>query len=89
MTESHEHRLKRMDLRAHRRGTKEMDLVLGRFATDRLQAMDAAALDHFDRLLEEGDNDLWSWITGQVPTPPVWAELIAEIRTHAGLRKIA
>ena len=89
MSESHEHRLKRMDLRAHRRGTKEMDLVLGKFAADRLAGMDAAALDHFDRFLEEGDNDLWSWITGQVPAPPLWAGLIEEIREHAGLGKFS
>jgi len=89
MSETYEHRLKRMDLRARRRGTKEMDLVLGKFAADRLAAMDTAALDHFDALLEEGDNDLWSWITGQVATPECWTDLIAEIRAHTGLDKFA
>ena len=87
MSESREHRLKRMDLRARRRGTKEMDLVLGNFARDRLAGMDGAVLDHFDRFLEEGDNDLWSWITGQVTPPAPWAGLVGEIRAHAGLDK--
>ncbi len=89
MSESRENRLKRMDLRARRRGTKEMDLVLGNFARDRLAGMDEAALDHFDRFLEEGDTDLWSWITGQVAPPALWAGLIGEIRAHAGLDKFA
>ncbi len=89
MSESRENRLKRMDLRARRRGTKEMDLVLGNFARDRLAGMDEAALDRFDRFLEEGDTDLWSWITGQVAPPAHWAGLIGEIRAHAGLDKFA
>ncbi len=85
MSESREMRLKRMKLRAQRRGTKEMDLVLGRFALDRLERMDEAALDRFDRLLEESDNDLWDWTTGRRPCPRQWGALIDEIRTHAGL----
>ncbi len=89
MSESPAHRLKRMDLRARRRGTKEMDLVLGNFAAAKLAEMDEAALDHFDRFLEEGDNDLWSWITGQVSGPAEYADLVEKIRQHAGLGKIA
>ena len=83
--ETRENRLRRMQMRAARRGTKEMDLVLGKFAADRLAAMDRAALDHFDALLEENDNDLWTWVTRQVPAPARFAGLIDRIRAHAGL----
>ena len=39
MTETAETRLKRMRMRSWRRGTKEMDLVLGPYADARLAAM--------------------------------------------------
>ena len=87
--EPHEIRLKRMGLRAMRRGTKEMDLVLGKYARDRLAGMDPGALDHFERFMEEGDNDLWSWITGQVAVPAQYKALIDDIRIHAGLDNFA
>lgn len=87
--ESREIRLKRLSLRAMRRGTKEMDLVLGKYARDRLAGMDSATLDHFERFMEEGDNDLWSWITGQVSPPSHYRALIADIRIHAGLDDFA
>ncbi len=87
--ESREIRLKRLGLRAMRRGTKEMDLVLGKYARDHLAGMDEAALDHFERFMEEGDNDLWSWITGQASAPAQYGALIADIRIHAGLDNFA
>ncbi len=85
MSESREMRLKRMKLRARRRGTKEMDLVLGGFALARLEEMDEDALDLFESLLEEGDNDLWDWITARRPCPRRWEGLVGRIRAHAGL----
>ncbi len=83
MSETAEARLKRMRMRSARRGIKEMDLILGGFATDRLAAMDAAALDAYDALLAENDQDLYAWVTGQAAPPPRLAPLIAEIAAHA------
>ena len=85
MNETAQNRLKRMTLRAMRRGTKEMDLVLGPFARARLAGMDQQALDLFDRLLEENDNDLWIWVTRPETVPAPYRELLARIRAHAGL----
>ena len=66
--ETAEARLKRMRMRSWRRGTKEMDIVLGPFADARLAGMDAAGLALYDRLLEENDQDLMAWLLGQLPT---------------------
>ncbi len=85
MSETRENRLKRMTLRAMRRGTKEMDLVLGPFARDRLAGMDEAGLDLFDRLLAENDNDLWLWVTRPETVPAPYQALLSELRAHAGL----
>lgn len=77
--ESAENRLKRMRMRSWRRGTKEMDLILGPFADARLAAMDEAALDLFDALLEENDQDLYRWVSGQAAPPDRFAGLIGEL----------
>lgn len=79
MTETHEHRLKRMKMRAMRRGIKEMDIILERYADDNLAQMDPDRLDLFDALLHENDQDLYQWVTGQVATPDPYGALIADI----------
>ena len=77
--EARESRLKRMAMRSWRRGTKEMDLILGPYADAHLGAMDVATLDHFDALLAENDQDLYPWITGANPTPDRFSQLLADI----------
>lgn len=72
-------RIRRMRMRAMRRGIKEMDLILSAFADARLEGMDPAGLDLFDAILEENDQDLYQWVTGQVPAPEPLAELIKDI----------
>ncbi len=84
--ETAEARLKRMRMRAWRRGTREMDLVLGPYADARLAEFDDAALDGLDRLMAENDQDLYQWVSGQVPPPEQFAELIAEISGFARAR---
>ncbi|SMH35211.1 succinate dehydrogenase assembly factor 2 [Maritimibacter sp. HL-12] len=84
MTETPANRLKRLAMRSARRGTKEMDIILGRFCDARLGAMSADALDRYEALLEENDQDLYQWVTGQVLPPARFAALIDEIAGHAG-----
>lgn len=86
MSESHEHRLKRLSMRAMRRGIKEMDIILSRYATTRLPEMSRAELDLFDALLSENDHDLYQWVTGQMSPPERYAGLMADISDHAGAR---
>jgi len=82
MTETPEIRLKRLSMRSHRRGTKEMDIILGRYADDRLVGLAAETLDLYEDLLEENDQDLYRWVTGLAPAPERFAGLIAEIAGH-------
>jgi len=86
VVETAEARLKRMKMRSWRRGTKEMDLVLGPYADAHLALMDTAKLDLYDVLLEENDQDLLPWVLGQNPAPAVLADLIAEIGSFARQR---
>ena len=81
--ESRDTRLRRLRLRSWRRGIKEMDLLLGRFADDRLAGLSDDALDLYDTLLAENDQDLYAWVSGQRPAPDAFAALAAEIAAHA------
>ncbi len=85
MSETRETRLKRLSMRSHRRGIKEMDIILGRYADDALAALGADALDLYEVLLEENDHDLYQWVTGQVSPPERFAGLIDKIAAHAAL----
>ena len=79
MTESREHRLKRLAMRSMRRGIKEMDIILSRYAEARLAGFDDPMLDRYDALLSENDQDLYQWVSGQKPPPAPLADLIADI----------
>lgn len=84
--ESPETRLKRLMMRSWRRGTKEMDLVLGPYAEARLAAMDGAGLDLFETLLAENDQEILPWITGQTAPPARYAALAADLAAFARAR---
>jgi antitoxin CptB len=85
MTEIHEIRLKRLRLRSWRRGTKEMDLILGGFADAELAGLDGATLDDYERLLEENDWDLYYWVTGAREVPETYSALVGRLRHHSGV----
>jgi len=89
MTESPDARQRRLRMRSWRRGTREMDLVLGPWADNRLAGMDAAELDLFEALLAENDQEILPWITGQTPAPDRYARLIAALRDFARERHAA
>jgi antitoxin CptB len=56
--------------RSWHRGTRESDLILGRFADAHLAGFDAAQLDRYEALLECADADLYDWVSGRA-SPPV------------------
>lgn len=72
MTEDIEARRKRLRFRSWHRGTKEMDLLLGRFADRELFTMGAAELDRYEALLEIPEPVIYAWLTGQGTPPPAY-----------------
>lgn len=88
--ENHDTRLRRLRMRSWRRGTREMDLILGPFADANLGRLDAAALDAYEALLEENDQDLYPWITarlnGNAGGPATHAPMLDLIAGHAAGR---
>ncbi len=60
-------RRKRLLFRCWHRGTREMDLILGRFADAEIAGLTDAELDQFEHLLEVPDPDFYAALTGSVP----------------------
>lgn len=85
--DEHEARLKRLRMRSWRRGTKEMDLILGPFSDSALEGLSPADLDLYEDLLEENDQDLYPWITARLgdsrPGPVAFSPLLDRITAHA------
>ncbi len=79
MSEPREHQIKRLKMRAVRRGIREMDLILSTYADRHLATMDDAGLALFEALLHENDQDLYQWVTGQATAPDRFKALIGDI----------
>ncbi len=62
-------RRKRLLFRSWRRGVREMDLIVGRFADAHIETFDDTALDDFERLIEVPNAELYAWVTGEVRAP--------------------
>ena len=62
-------RRRRLLFRCWRRGMREMDLVLGRFADAQIGALTDAELDEFERLLEIPDQQMFAWVSGAEAAP--------------------
>lgn len=68
--ETVEARRKRLKFRSWHRGTREMDLILGRFADAHIAAMSPEQLDRYAALLENNDPDIYDWLTDRAAPPP-------------------
>lgn len=63
-------RRRRALFRAWRRGTREMDLLLGSFADAYIGELSSADFLEFEALLDLPDPDLFAWIVGQGQPAP-------------------
>ncbi len=79
-------RRKRALFRAQHRGTKELDIILGRYATERVPGMDEARLAVFELLLSLPDPDIDGWIRGR-EAPEGVASLVSDVRAFFSLER--
>lgn len=84
--EPHETRLRRLRMRSWRRGMKEMDLILGGFADTELSGLSAEALDAHEHLMNQPDQEMYTWITGAAPTPDEFSAAVARILANLSVR---
>ena len=64
-------RRKRILFRACNRGMRETELILRRFFEKHLHTLTEDQLTSLENLINEGDADLFAWITGKTPLPNV------------------
>ena len=62
-------RRRRLLFRSWHRGTREADLIMGRFADAHIETLSDAELDQYEHLLEALEADLLGWVTNVVPVP--------------------
>jgi antitoxin CptB len=63
-------RRRRILFRAWHRGTRELDLLIGRFADARLDALSEGEVDQLEHMMDAQDVDIYGWITGSRAVPP-------------------
>jgi antitoxin CptB len=73
MTERSSHgldvRRRKLLFRAWRRGVRETDLIVGRFADAFIEKFDEAELGDFERLIEVPNAELYAWVVGSEAVP--------------------
>jgi len=62
-------RRRRLQYRCWHRGSREVDLLLGRFADKNIEVLDESDLTQLEALLDEPDPDIWDWVVGRKPIP--------------------
>ena len=87
MGEDIEVRRRRAVWRAGHRGTKELDLLVGRFADAHLAAMGEVELARFEAFLAVSEPQLQAWLLAPEPgaNETEFADIVTAIRTFHGL----
>lgn len=87
MSDDIEVRRRRAAWRAAHRGTKELDLLVGRFAEERLSGMSGEELARFERFLAVAEPQIQAWLLGPPPGDVAFefSDVVAEIRKFHGL----
>ena len=71
-------RRKRLLFRCWHRGTREMDLILGRFADAEIANLSDDELAELEHLMDVPDPDLYAALTGNPPLAPSFANSVFE-----------
>jgi antitoxin CptB len=84
-----EEELKRLRWRAHHRGTREADILIGGFFDAHHASWDAGERAFFASLLEEQDVDIMAWATGTAEPPERFAGPMIEALRRLDYVRIA
>ena len=71
---------KRLLIRSWRRGTKELDLILGKFSNNNVGKLEMAELDLYERLISNDDHVIYGWLFEREESPKIFYKLIKRIQ---------
>lgn len=60
---------KKLLFRSNHRGTKELDLLIGKFATFYINDLSEEEIFDLEEILNENDPDLYNWVTKHIDPP--------------------
>ena len=77
---------KRLVIRSWRRGTKELDLILGQFADRNLNKFKMSELNLYERFLSYDDHLIYNWLFSKEEGPQTFESLIKHIQEGMELK---
>ena len=75
---------KKLSIRSWRRGTKELDLILGRFSDGNIRKFEKFELDVYKELLSNDDHLIYSWLFEKEETPEIFKLMVKKIQESMG-----
>ena len=71
---------KRLLIRSWRRGTKELDLILGQFSDTNLNKLKMPELNLYEQFLSNDDYLIYNWLFSKEDSPKIFKSLIKQIQ---------
>ena len=71
---------KRLSIRSWRRGTKELDLILGQFSDKNLMELKMSELELYEKFLSNDDYLIYNWLFSKEDSPKIFKSLIKQIQ---------
>ena len=71
---------KRLLIRSWRRGTKELDLILGQFSDKNLNKLKMPELNLYEQFLSNDDYLIYNWLFSKEDCPKIFESLIKQIQ---------
>ena len=71
---------KKLSIRSWRRGTKELDLILGRFSDENIERLEISELDLYEQLLSKDDHLIYGWLFEKEESPKIFKILVEKIQ---------
>ena len=71
---------KRLLIRSWRRGTKELDLILGQFSDKNLKKLKMPELNLYEQFLSNDDHLIYNWLFEKEDSPRIYKSLVKQIK---------
>ena len=71
---------KKLSIRSWRRGTKELDLILGKFSDENIAKLEISELDLYEKLLSNDDHLIYGWLFQKEDSPKSFKILVEKIQ---------
>ena len=71
---------KRLSIRSWRRGTKELDLILGKFSDNNINGFNISELNLYEQFLSNEDYLIYNWLFNKEESPKIFKSLVKRIQ---------